>query len=131
MRAVVTARMITIAETTSFADLLAIAIASQPVEERAKMAALPVKRRGALCARARSARAASTMTAACIGEERGPEASHAHGSFPWCCPKCFKKGATALGKSLVQPAQPRAGARSAAADIDSQTYYVFMCVEGL
>ena len=42
VRAVVTARMITIAETTSFADLLAIAIASQPVEERAKMAALPV-----------------------------------------------------------------------------------------
>ena len=42
VRAVVTARMITIAETTSFADLLAIAIASQPVDERAKMAALPV-----------------------------------------------------------------------------------------
>jgi len=40
--AVVTARMITIAETTSFADLLAIATASQPGEERAKMAALPV-----------------------------------------------------------------------------------------
>jgi len=40
-------------------------------------------------------------TAACLGEERGSEASHAHRSFPWCCPKCFKKGATALGKSLM------------------------------
>ena len=46
-------------------------------------------------------------TAACLGEERGPEASHAQGSFPWCCPKCFKKGATALGKSLVPPAEGR------------------------
>ena len=45
-------------------------------------------------------------TAACLGEERGPEASHAHGSSPWCCAKCFRKRATALGKSLVQPAQP-------------------------
>ena len=42
VRAVVTARMITIAKMTSFADLLAIAIACQPVDERAKMAALPV-----------------------------------------------------------------------------------------
>ena len=42
LRAVVTARIITIAETTSFTDLLTIAIASQPVDERAKMAALPV-----------------------------------------------------------------------------------------
>ena len=37
-------------------------------------------------------------TAACLGEERGPEASHAHGSCPWCCPKCFKKGKAALEK---------------------------------
>ena len=42
VRAVVTARMITIAKMTSFADLLAIVIACQPVDERAKMAALPV-----------------------------------------------------------------------------------------
>ena len=42
VRAVVTARMITIAKMTSFADLLAIAIACQPADERAKMAALPV-----------------------------------------------------------------------------------------
>ena len=101
VRAVVTARMITIAETTSFADLLAIAIASQPREERAKMAALPVM---VHCARCKGGMYHDT--AACLGEERGPEASHAHGSFPWCCPKCFKKGATALGKSLVQPVQP-------------------------
>ncbi len=32
-------------------------------------------------------------TVDCLGEERGPEASYGHKSFPWCCPKCFKKGA--------------------------------------
>ena len=105
VRAVVTARMITIAETTSFADLLAIAIACQPVDERAKMAACPSR----CIVRACSFFKGGILyhdTAACLGEERGPEASHAHGSSPWCCPKCFKKRATALGKSLVQPAQP-------------------------
>ena len=71
---------------------------------------------GAKCAKCKSAEGALRAcsfckgiyhnTAACLGEERGPEASHAHGSSPWCCPKCFKKRATALGKSLVQPAQP-------------------------
>ena len=129
VRAVGTARMITIAETTSFADLLAIAIACQPADERAKMAALPVT---VHCARVLvlQGRILYHDTVACLGEERGPEASHAHGSFPWCCPKCFKKGATALGKSLVQPAQPeaRAGARSAAGAADIDTSH---CVEGL
>ena len=72
---------------------------------------------GAKCAKCKSAEGALRAcsfckggiyhdTAACLGEERGSEASHAHQSFPWCCPKCFKKGATALGKSLVQPVQP-------------------------
>ena len=43
-------------------------------------------------------------TAACLGEQCGPEASLAHKSFPWCCPKCFKKGKAALEKVLLTPA---------------------------
>ena len=42
-------------------------------------------------------------TATCLGEERGPEASISHKAFPWCCPKCFKKGKTALEKKVLQP----------------------------
>ena len=34
-----------------------------------------------------------------------PEVSLTHKSFPWCCPKCFKKGKTALEKQLLAPAQ--------------------------
>ena len=40
-------------------------------------------------------------TAECLGEERGPEASLTHKSFPWCCPKCFKKGKSVLEKTLL------------------------------
>ena len=50
-------------------------------------------------------------TAACLGEERGPEASLTHKSFPWCCPKCFKKGKAALEKMLVKPAAQAGGKR--------------------
>jgi hypothetical protein len=50
-------------------------------------------------------------TAACLGEERGPEASLTHKSFPWCCPKCFKKGKAALEKVLLTPAGQVAGKR--------------------
>ena len=50
-------------------------------------------------------------TAACLGEERGPEASLAHKSFPWCCPKCFKRGKAALEKVLLKPAGQVAGKR--------------------
>ena len=49
-------------------------------------------------------------TAACLGEERVPEASLSHKAFPWCCPKCFKKGKTALESKLRAPAAP-AGAK--------------------
>ena len=45
-------------------------------------------------------------TAACLGEERGPEASLLHKGFPWCCPKCFKKGVGALEKKLFKPVAP-------------------------
>jgi len=50
-------------------------------------------------------------TAACLGEERGPEASLAHKSFPWCCPKCLKRGKAALEKMLVKPAVQAGGKR--------------------
>ena len=46
-------------------------------------------------------------TAACLGEERGPAASLTHKGFPWCCPKCFKKGVLALEKKLFKPAAPK------------------------
>ena len=41
---------------------------------------------------------------ACLGEQRGPEPSFKHKSFPWCCPKCFQKGKAALSKHLAAPA---------------------------
>jgi hypothetical protein len=44
-------------------------------------------------------------TAACLGEERCAEASLSHKAFPWCCPKCFKKGKAALDKQLLAPQQ--------------------------
>ena len=44
-------------------------------------------------------------TAACLGEQRCPEASLSHKAFPWCCPKCFKKGKAALDKWLLAPQQ--------------------------
>ena len=50
-------------------------------------------------------------TAECLGEERGPETSLAYKSFPWCCPKCFKKGTAALEKTLLAPMQPTAAPR--------------------
>ena len=70
---------------------------------------------GAKCAKCKSAagelRACSFCkagiyhdTPACIGEQRGPEASFKHKSFPWCCPKCFRKGKAALSKHLAAPA---------------------------
>ena len=43
-------------------------------------------------------------TAECLGEARVPKASLAHKAFPWCCPKCFKKGTVALQKMLLAPA---------------------------
>jgi len=47
-------------------------------------------------------------TAACLGEERGAKTSLEHASFPWCCPKCFKKGKAALEKARLAPvAQPK------------------------
>ena len=46
-------------------------------------------------------------TAECLGEERGSEASLTYKSFPWCCPKCFKKGKAALEKMLLAPSQPK------------------------
>ena len=42
-------------------------------------------------------------TAECLGEERGSEASLTYKIFPWCCPKCFKKGKAALEKTLLAP----------------------------
>lgn len=45
-------------------------------------------------------------TAACLGVEREAEASLTHRAFPWCCPKCFKKGAKALESMLRAPVQP-------------------------
>ena len=45
-------------------------------------------------------------TTECLGEERRPEASLTHKSFPWCCPKCFTKGEAALGKALRAPEKP-------------------------
>ena len=42
-------------------------------------------------------------TAECLGEVRGPEASFTHKAFPWCCPKCFKRGKAALEKQLLAP----------------------------
>ena len=42
-------------------------------------------------------------TAACLGEERPSSASLPHPSFPWCCPKCFKKGVAALEQKLLRP----------------------------
>ena len=48
-------------------------------------------------------------TPACLGEQRGPEASLTYKAFTWCCPKCFKKGKTALEKTLLAPMQPTAG----------------------
>ena len=44
-------------------------------------------------------------TAACLGEERPSSASLTHASFPWCCPKCFKKGVAALEQKLLRPPQ--------------------------
>ena len=107
VRAVVTARMIMIAETTSFADRLAIAFASQPVEERAKMAALPVKRHGALCARARSARAASTMirpraSARSAGQRPRTRTGASHGAAPSASRRARRRSAS----RSWQPVQP-------------------------
>ena len=70
---------------------------------------------GANCAKCKSAagelRACSFCkagiyhdTPACLGEQRGPEPSFKHKSFPWCCPKCFQKGKAALSKHLAAPA---------------------------
>ena len=42
-----------------------------------------------------------------LAEERGSEASLTYKSFPWCCPKCFKKGKAALEKMLLAPSQPK------------------------
>ena len=44
-------------------------------------------------------------TAACLGEESCPGASLLHKAFPWCCPKCFKKGKAVLDKQLLAPQQ--------------------------
>ena len=50
-------------------------------------------------------------TVACLGEQRVQEASLTHNSFPWCCPRCFKKGKAALEKTLLAPANARAPKR--------------------
>ena len=50
-------------------------------------------------------------TAECLGEERGPETSLTYKSFPWCCPKCFKKGKAVLDKTLLAPAHPQGQAK--------------------
>ena len=50
-------------------------------------------------------------TAACLGEQRAPETSLTHNAFPWCCPRCFKKGKAALEKTLLAPAAPAAAQR--------------------
>jgi hypothetical protein len=41
-------------------------------------------------------------TTECLGEQRGPYTSLVHEAFPWCCPRCFKKGKTALEKTLLR-----------------------------
>ena len=48
-------------------------------------------------------------TPECLGEQRGPESSLKHQAFPWCCPKCFKKGKTALEKTLLGPPPKKRG----------------------
>ena len=50
------------------------------------------------------ARSPGKMSVECLGEARVPKASLAHKAFPWCCPKCFKKGTAALQKMLLAPA---------------------------
>ena len=50
-------------------------------------------------------------------EERRPEASLAHKSFPWCCPKCLKKGKAALEKMLVKPAAQSGAKRKRMCDV--------------
>ena len=42
-------------------------------------------------------------TLACLAVERSPATSLMHKAFPWCCPKCFKKGKLALDKTLLGP----------------------------
>ena len=42
-------------------------------------------------------------TLACLAVERSPATSLMHKAFPWCCPKCFKKGKLALDKMLPGP----------------------------
>ena len=44
-------------------------------------------------------------TVACLGEQRWSVIDHQ--SFPWCCPKCFKKGKAVLEKTLLAPTQPK------------------------
>ena len=82
---------------------------------------------GAKCAKCKSAagelRACSFCkggiyhdTPACLGEQRGPEASFKHKSFPWCCPKCFQKGRRHYPSTSLRLRRPRprsaAGAES-------------------
>ena len=42
-------------------------------------------------------------TTACLKETRTAAASHTHGMFVWCCPKCFGKGVTEWKKKKVAP----------------------------
>ena len=50
---------------------------------------------------------------------RVPEASLAHQAFPWCCPKCFKKGKAALEKMLLSKDKDKAAATDASSVLGS------------
>ena len=49
-------------------------------------------------------------TQECLQDARTKYASLTSKCYPWCCPKCFKKGTAALAKTLIKSAQPGAGA---------------------
>ena len=48
-------------------------------------------------------------TPECLGEQRPPSSSYSHKAFPWCCPKCFKKGNTLLETTLLGPSLKKRG----------------------